>query len=417
VQGEVTESGPERGGWNRSAEEPGAYEVWWTLRKRIKPLAAFVLGLTLITWAGSAFVLPKTYRAEATILPLEPPDTTLITMLAQFGGTLPLLGLQKQTSSQTIIAILESRTIAEAIARRFESAKIFERKEKTPEEIGHPLDPPEMESRIKRIKSMRKVIWDKKTGVVKIRVEHGDPELAAQVANAYLEEADKFMRDNALTMVKRQRIFLETQVEKTKKELQRAEEELKAFQEEKRLVVMDAQAQAAIKGVAELKAIITAKEVELDVLKTYATPQNPRVQILDSEIKELTKQLQKLEAENSAKGGSDLSLVSAPDLGLTYARLQREVSYREKLLEMLYKMYESARIDEAREDIKFQIIDQAVPSYHPVSPRPLLNAVIAFFLSLALAILCVSSLEKGKRSKKGGVRQSEPPLAPMGDTR
>jgi capsule polysaccharide export protein KpsE/RkpR len=210
---------------------------------------------------------------------------------------------------------------------------------------------------------------------------------------------------------------LETQVEKTKKELQRAEEELKAFQEEKRLVVMDAQAQAAIKGVAELKAIITAKEVELDVLKTYATPQNPRVQILDSEIKELTKQLQKLEAENSAKGGSDLSLVSAPDLGLTYARLQREVSYREKLLEMLYKMYESARIDEAREDIKFQIIDQAVPSYHPVSPRPLLNAVIAFFLSLALAILCVSSLEKGKRSKKGGVRQSEPPLAPMGDTR
>jgi uncharacterized protein involved in exopolysaccharide biosynthesis len=102
---------------------------------------------------------------------------------------------------------------------------------------------------------------------------------------------------------------------------------------------------------------------------------------------------------------------------LTYARLQREVSYREKVLEMLYKMYESARIDEAREDIKFQIIDQAVPSYHPVSPRPLLNAVIAFFLSLALAILCVSSLEKGKRSKKGGVRQSEPPLAPMGDTR
>ena len=396
----MSELGLEKGRWHPGVEELGAHEVWWTLKKRIKALAAFVLGLTLITWAGSVLFLPKIYRSEATILPLEPPDTTLVTVLAQFGGTLPFWGLQKQSSSQTIIAVLESRTIAEAIAKRFGSAILLEKKQNPLEDKGHPLDPVEMESRIRTVKSIRKVIWDKKTGVVKVRVEHRDPKLAAQVANAYLEEADKFMRDNALTMVKRQRIFLETQVEKTKKELQRAEEELKAFQEEKRLVVMDAQAQAAIKGVAELKAIITAKEVELDVLKTYATAQNPRVQILDSEIKELTKQLQKLEAENSAKGGSDLSLVSAPDLGLTYARLQREVSYKEKLLEMLYKMYESARIDEAREDIKFQIIDQAAPSYRPVSPKPVFNTLIAFFVSVFLAILWVSSRERAKRLKR-----------------
>ena len=395
-------------------DEIDLYEYYLVIRKRLRPLFLFVMGTAIGTGLVSLFLIPKVYEAKASILPIEGAEGGLVSALNTLGGLAGIPIPQKQTSSQTLVAVLESRSLAEAVISRLDLMKKFFEGDwdSAKENWKNPEKAPPLEDGVRELKSMVSIQQDRKTGLITVKIEYTDPRLAAAIANTYVEELDRFINKNALSMAKRQRIFLEGQVEGTKKELQEAEERLKAFQEEKRLVVIDAQAQAAIKGLAELKALITAKEVELDVLRTYATARNPRVQILESELKELRKQLQKLEAEESAKGGSELSLASAPDLGLTYTRLQREVMYRAKLLELLYQQYEMAKIQEAKEDIRFQLIDPAVPPVRKAKPRVLLNVALSAFLALMLGIFWAffaEHLEKVRSRKLEPLESDEHP--------
>jgi uncharacterized protein involved in exopolysaccharide biosynthesis len=405
-------------------DEIDLYEYYLVIRKRLRPLLLFAMGTAFGTGLVSLFLIPKVYEAKATILPIEGAEGSLVSALNTLGGLAGIPLAQKQTSSQTLVAVLESISLAEGVISRLDLMKEFFKGDwdLAKGNWKNPDKAPPLEDGIRKLKSMVSIQQDRKTGVVTIKVEYTDPRLAAAIANTYVEELDRFINKNALSMAKRQRIFLEGQVEGTKKELQEAEERLKAFQEEKRLVVIDAQAQAAVKGVAELKALITAKEVELDVVRTYATAQNPRVQLLESELKELRKQLQKLEAEESARGGSELSLASAPDLGLTYTRLQREVMYRAKLLELLYQQYEMAKIQEAKEDIRFQLIDPAVPPVRKAKPRVSLNVALSTFLALILGIFWAffaEYLEKVKSRRWETLESAQPSetstLAPLED--
>jgi uncharacterized protein involved in exopolysaccharide biosynthesis len=54
-------------------------------------------------------------------------------------------------------------------------------------------------------------------------------------------------------------------------------------------------------------------------------------------------------------------VVDVPKAGLDYLRALRDVKYHEALFEMLFKQYEAARIDEAKEAPVIQVVDYAVP--------------------------------------------------------
>lgn len=382
-------------------DEIDLYALYLVVRRRLRFLLTFVVGAAFVTGFTSFFILPKVYKAEATIVPLESQESGLLSALSALGGVAGIPLPQKQTSAQTLVAVLESRSVAESVIENTGLMKEFfkSRWDHYKGRWKDPDDVPPMEDAVSLLKDMVSVTQETRSGLITIEVYYTDPVLASVIANSFLEELDKFINKNALSMAKRQRIFLEGQVETTKRELAQAEENLKGFQEEKRLVAMDTQAQAAIKGLAELKAMITAKEVELDVLRTYATAQNPRVQILESELKELRKQLQKMEAEESKKGGSELSLASAPDLGLTYVRLQREVMYRAKVLELLYQQYEMAKIQEAKEDVRFQVIDLAVPPVRKAKPKVALNIVLSALLALMLGVFWIFTANYLQRIK------------------
>lgn len=102
-----------------------------------------------------------------------------------------------------------------------------------------------------------------------VAVAHKDPKLAADIANEYASSLQKFLNENAISLAKRNRIFLEKQIETTKTDLKKAEEDLRGFQIEKKLAVMDAQAEGSIKALAELKAQIIAREVQLGAMREF----------------------------------------------------------------------------------------------------------------------------------------------------
>ena len=53
---------------------------------------------------------------------------------------------------------------------------------------------------------------------------------------------------------------------------------------------------------------------------------------------------------------------------------------------MLLQEYEKTKIDEAREDLFFEVLDPANVPASPYAPRPVLYAIFAVFLGLAASI-------------------------------
>jgi uncharacterized protein involved in exopolysaccharide biosynthesis len=386
----------------RDEDEINLYELYLVIRRHFRFLAILFLGATFATGVVSKFVLTKTYQSHASLTPVESREMGLGAALGSLGGVIgiPIPGV-KATPAQTFVAILQSRTVAEGVIERLGLMREFNEDEwdEARQAWKKPEEPPTMEGAVRGLKGISRISDDRKSGLVNIWVEYKDPGVSADIANAYLDELDRFLNVNALSLAKKKRVFLEGQLGKTRQELRLAEDAFKDFQEEKRFVAQSEQAEAAIKGMADLKAMIAAKEVELDVLRTYATPRNPKVQIVQSQLDEMRKQMERLEANHSKEGGSKLSLASAPELGLTYSRLKREVLFQEKVLELLTQQYELSRIEEVKEDVSFQVIDRAVPPVRKYKPKTLLNVFLAGVVSLMLGVFWVFFREYIRRAR------------------
>jgi len=173
------------------------------------------------------------------------------------------------------------------------------------------------------------------------------------------------------------------------------------FQTDKKIVAMDAQTEASIKALAELKALVTAKEVELGVLRQFATPANPDVVRVEDQLRELKKQLAMLETKGANPEADGFpSLSEAPELGLQYIRLKRDAVTQQTVFELLTQQYEMAKIEEAKEDIAFQVIDTAIPPEEKIKPKRKLIVMLAGVVSAFAGIFLVFFLEYLENMKK-----------------
>ncbi len=66
---------------------------------------------------------------------------------------------------------------------------------------------------------------------------------------------------------------------------------------------------------------------------------------------------------------------------------------QEKLFELLTQQYEMAKIEEAKEDITFQVIDRAVPPEKRIKPKRKLVVMLAGVVSLFAGVFAVFFME------------------------
>jgi uncharacterized protein involved in exopolysaccharide biosynthesis len=241
---------------------------------------------------------------------------------------------------------------------------------------------------------------DKKSGIVAIGVEDRDPKRAADIANAFVEELTHMTKGLAITEASQRRLFYEEQLKDVRAFLTQSEDSMRGFQERTGAIRIDEQAKAVIQSIALLRAQIAAKEVQLKVMKTYATQQNPDTLRGEEELKGLREQLNRLEAKGGAKN-SDALMPSGrvAQLGTEYLRKVRELKFAEALYEILLKQYEAAKLDEARDATVIQIIEKAIPPERKIKPKRtqmvMLAGVVGFFIAIFAAFF-MESLERSR---------------------
>ena len=341
---------------------------------RGKKTIAYMCLFFLVAATIFAYLIMKPmYTGQAVFLPPQnPPGSGMAQFLNQLGslGSVGSLATGLKGTGDIYVGILGSRTVTDDLIRKFDLQKVYHAKRFSDAE---------------KILQKRSSFVVAKNTLVTIKVEDHDAKRAADLANAYLEDLREQNGRLALTEAGQRRLFFEQQLEREKNALADAEVEMKKVQEKTGLISPNGQAQVQIEEMAQLRAQITSREVELASLRTGATDQNPQVIQLQTQIAGLEQQLQRLQNDTGRHktGSIELSTAKVPELALEYVRRNREVKYHEVLFELLAKQYESARLDESRNAPILQVIDSAViPERKSSLPRAFIVAVGAFLGAL-----------------------------------
>jgi tyrosine-protein kinase Etk/Wzc len=336
-----------------------------------------------------SFLLAKAYTANARILPPQESTSIAGAMLGQLG---PLISsaagkdMGLHNPNDIYVAMLHSRTISDRIIDRFSLMSVYGKKLRV--DARHKLDS-EVEITVGR------------DNVISISVEDRDPQRATDMANAYVEELGKLTRTLAVTEAAKRRLFFEQEMKTASDELASAEDALKKTEENTGIIQLDNQAKGMLQAYEEMRARVSAKEVEIEGMKSFATKDNPDLVRAEQELAALRSQLGRFEKgtrNGSTSEPSDVALSRVPGAGLEYVRKLRVVKYRETLLELLTKQYEIARIDESKEAALIQVLDNAVvpekKSWPPRTALVTVSTLIAFIVVLPLVFL----IEWGKKA-------------------
>lgn len=345
---------------------------------------------TFIVMCGITLLMPNRYTSTARILPPQENQSSLSSAFSGMSGLAGLAGISVGGSSgELYVSMLESRTISDAIIDHFDFIEKYKLKNRA--------------SAYDLLNKQVNISLGNNDGIISIKVEDKDPKLAAVIANKYVDELKKMNIRLNLSTAGRERVFLENRLIAVKSDLLIAEENLKSFQEANKAIRIDAQAAAIIDAIAALKAEIANKEVQLGVLLSYQTEQNPQVKELKEAITQLKSQLSKLE-ESPENGQTSTGIFIAtsevPELGVQYARLLREFKIQETLFELITEQYELAKINEARDTSTIQVIDDAVMPDRKSKPKRsfivILTTLLLFFLAIFVAFL-LEFIERLKR--------------------
>jgi len=351
------------------------------------PLAAALVA------AGVSLLLPKWYTATSRILPPQQGQSTAAAMLSQLGGGLGgvaggALGIKNPTD--LYVGMLKSDTVADALVARFDLKKVYE------EEL--------LVDARKELRRRARFAGDK-AGIITIEVEARDPKLAADLANACVEELHRLTSTLAVTEAAQRRVFFERQLQQAKEKLADSEVKLRQAIDQGGLVSVDLQGRAAVETVARLRAQISVKEVQIGAMRAYATAANPEMLRAEQEVAALRRELSRLESGGKGEPGDE---TAAGPTGVGNIRLLREVKYHEVMFELLAKQYELARADESKEAPIVQVMDRATAPERRSSPRRALVVIVAYlialFAAIALALAREAASSPARRDRLAALR-------------
>ena len=328
-----------------------------------------------------SLLLPKRYTATVTLLPPQQNTSmgaALASQLGSLGGMAALAGgsLGLKNPNDMYVAMFKSRTVEDAMVQRYGLMKEYHAKY--------------LSDATKAFEGNAIVDGSGKDGLIHISVEDRDPRRAAEIANGYVDQFRDLSQHLAITEASERRLFFEGELEKAKNNLANAEEALAQTEVKTGVIQPDSQARALIESAAALRAQITAREVQIQGIQTYATGENSQLVQAQSELANLRSQLNKLGGSEDGPNEFMIPKGKVPEAGMEYVRKLRDVKYNETLFDILARQFEVAKLDEAKEGSLIQVVDSAVPPDRRSFPKRgliVVGATLAgFFLGIFIAL-------------------------------
>ena len=336
--------------------------------------AGFAIAAIVIT-----LILTPSYTATVTLLPPQENSSVgaaLASQLGSLGGMAALAGggLGLKNPDDRYVAMLQSRTVEDAMVKRFGLMQEYHKRY--------------LSDARKAFESHATVEAGTKDGLLHISVEDHDARRAAELANGYVDQFRDLSQHLAITEASQRRLFFQQELEKAKDNLANAEEAMEQTEQKTGVIQPDSQERALIESAASLRAQITAREVQIQGMQTYATGENSELIQAQQELAGLRAELAKLGgSENTAGNEFMIPKGLVPKTGMEYVRRLRDVKYYETIFDILARQFEVAKLDEAKEGSVIQVVDPAITPDRKSFPRRSVIVVAATAVGLFLGIL------------------------------
>jgi len=348
----------------------------WLQRRRIARWAA----LALLLSAPVAWHYPK-YESTAQIMPPDSGSSSLASIvpaaISKSPGLMGLAGdlMGVKSTSAVFARVLQSRTVLDHLIDRFDLRKKYRLST--------------WEDTRKKLVSRTVIVEDKKSGVITISFQDHDPDLAAAITNAYVEELGSVLANVSTSAARRERIFIEQRLADENKSLQDAEQQFSQFASTNMALDVPEQTKVTVEAAARLQGELIATKAQLEALKQTYTEENIRVKSAQAHVNELERALGRINS-GRAVGVQDPSnpypsVKNLPLLGAKWSDLYRNTKIRETVVELLTQQYEMARIQEAKEIPSPKVLD---PASKPERRRPSWLLILAGGTFLGACMAC-----------------------------
>jgi uncharacterized protein involved in exopolysaccharide biosynthesis len=382
-------------------EDNKGEKLWVLWRSR-----RFIWGVAWKTLLGSivlAFILPAHYKSSVRFVPGENPSSngssSMMGLLSKaIGGSDnssigfgldPASLLGAKTPGAFYVEVLKSRSVQDRLINRFDLRARYRKSTYL--------------AARNKLTSFAEIEEDKKSGVITLTVTDYEPKVAAQIANAYIEELNRLAVDLNTSSAHRERQFLEERLATAKQDLARASMALSQFTSRNSMVDPQNEGRAVMDAAARMQGELIASETELKGLQQIYSDDNIRVRTLKARMAELRSQLRKLVGPESDAAAPDAavdwpapypSMHTLPGLGSRYADLYREAKIQEAVYAFVTQQFEMAKIQEAKELPIVRIMDAGVAPEKRSSP--IRSLVVAGSVLGALVLACLWVMGKNR---------------------
>jgi len=329
----------------------------WLLRGH---LAVAVLAV------GVALLLPRWYRSSVTLVPAPKDGLTLdLTGMGNMLASSPLGLTGQPTPQDQLKMVLKSRAVADSLVDAFDLRTRWrvERQDQARDRLDD-----------------HTTITTPKEGQVVVAVEARTPTEARDLAAGYARYAAREGIRLKSSLAAERRSYLELRLRDVDGEIAAAGERMRQFEEQNRAFSLPDQARATMDAYGTLRSQVVLLETELAAARRFFTDQSPEVSTLRDRIAELDRQLQHMVHDGSALTPKGDAL---PALRERYAELVREQTSLVAVGELMRRVYEQARVEEANPVPTFSVLDAAdLPEHHA---RPHRAMIVVLSLALAFA--------------------------------
>lgn len=340
-------------------------------RRRIVAITTAVTALALVY----SLLAPKWYRAQVTVVPAKAQrggGSGLASLMSGLGGLSS--GLEAAAGGadiQRIAAVFQSDTVTDAVVQKFDLKQRY----------GEPFQ-----------ETARAALWSHcsvkalpKPNLVQLSCEDKDPKFVQELLAFFASHGNDVFRRVNISSASEEVRFLERRVAELSRQADASAARMREFQEKHQVVDLESQTKAVVSRIAGLQSQRTAKQLELDYARGYASADEPVLRQLQSQLRVIDDQLRDLErtapapaARGGRSGTAGLfpAALDVPKLRAEFESLYRDRKVTEAVLISALERLESARADEARDVSTFQVLDPPVVPTRKARPK---RAVIVLF--------------------------------------
>lgn len=372
--------------------EVSLFDIIFKLFKHRWFIFKTVLIITVLSLIIS-LIIPKTYKSTVRFFP---PPREGGGMGGLFSNFLQPMVSTSELKSEAILVVLQSRSLKESVIRKFKLDQVY----------GTDI----MELLLKKLDANLEINDIREGGfgfnpllAVELSYLDKNPIRVKAVTQYYVSKMDsiikKLNQERALSTSR----IIEKRYRQNIRDLQKAENALKEFQEKYGIFEIETQTKSIIEKLAELKTQIIQIEIQIDVLKKMTSRDNTQLQKLRVQKASLEKKYSELVNASDTRPKDQVfqPLSKMPELAAKYSRLYREVLVQNKIYEYVYPQYEQAKLQASTQSHGIQILDMAELPTYKEKPKRLFIVLSGFLFSLFLSftILFIKEVIESEKSK------------------